>query len=128
MKNLYSAGTDTSTVDNLVSGTLVPCKMISAPLAAGTGVLPRGTLLTAGEDGTYSAAKEEAVVIDGILWLDKDISDPDEIVAVPIAASGEFNQNKIEEATGFNLTVAQIQNARGKQIYIAPMNPESETF
>ena len=126
MRNLYKKDVDLTTVDNLVSGTLVPCKVIAAPLSAGTGILPRGTLLTAAAGGSYG--KATGTDVHGVLLLDIDISDADERVGAPIACSGEFNQNKIEEAMDATVAIGTILNGRARQIYIAPMAPAPEAF
>lgn len=127
MKNLYSQNVDQSTVDNLVSGTQVPCKVVPVAVSAGAATLPRGTLLSLGAGGEYekfSSGKEIAAV----LMLDADTTDPDEILGVPAAFSGEFNQNKIEEAAGVTLTTEEVAAARARQIYIAPMEPAPGIF
>lgn len=127
MKNLYSKNVDRSTVDNLISGTLVPCKVVAAELALGTGVVPRGTLLTSSDGETFSpyTATDE---IHGVLMLDIDAADEDEVIGAPVAFSGEFNQNVIEEVGGVDLTPLAIFKARARQIYIAPMEPAPEAY
>ena len=126
MKNLYSANVDQSSVDNLISGTLVPCKVIPVTLAQGTDIVPRGTLL-ASDDGTTYSKHTAGSKVAAVLMLDVDTSDPDELAA-PAAFSGEFNQKKIEKVMGADLSPGDIAEARARQIYIAPMDPAPGVF
>lgn len=127
MKNLYTPNVDLTSVDNLVSGTLVPCKVVTGELAEAAGVSQRGTLLTVNDDSLYVKAKT-GDDIDGVLLLDIDAADEDERIGAPIACSGEFNQNRIEEIMGGDIAVKAVISARKRQIYIAPMNAASEQF
>ncbi|MDR1704865.1 MAG: hypothetical protein LBS19_09330 [Clostridiales bacterium] len=126
MKNLYSPNVDASTVDNLVSGTLIPCKVISGELEAGGGILLRGTLLTAEDDGTYTKYADGE--INGVLLNDVDTDDDDERLSAAVACCGEFNQNKIDEVMGAETPAAAIVAARKQQLYIAPMEPAPEAY
>lgn len=126
-KNLYTPNVDRSTVDNLISGTLIPCKVIPAQLELGTEVVPRGTLLTSSDGETY-APYTGTDEIHGVLLLDVDATDADECLGAPVAFCGEFNQNVIEEVGGLQLTPLAIAKARARQIYIAPMELAPEAF
>jgi hypothetical protein len=135
MKNLFSSNVDLSKVDDLVSGTLVPSKVLPVTVT-GTGIVKRGTLLYS-EDGETFVAFEgrdadpdndiTADEIQAVLLLDVDADDTDSNVG-PAAFSGEFNQNVIEKVMEMTLTPIAVHNARAKQLYIAPMNPAPETF
>ena len=127
MKNLFSPNVDLSKVDNLVSGTLVPSKVWPVTVT-GTGIVKRGTLLTRDSGETMYRPYEAGDVIKAILLLDVDADDPDESEG-PVAFSGEFNQNKIEEVMDITLDPEAILDAaEDKEIYIAPMNKAPETF
>ena len=127
MKNLFSPNVDLSKVDNLVSGTLIPSKVWPVTVT-GTGIVKRGTLLTREAGETSYKPYEDGDVIRAVLLLDVDTGDPDESEG-PVAFSGEFNQNKIEEVMGITLDPEAILDAaEDKEIYIAPMNPAPETF
>ena len=127
MKNLFKANVDTSTVDNLMSGTLVPIKVVTGTLMPNKGILQRGTLLTLAGAG-YDVYTPETTSIRGILLNDIDTDDADEIIGAAIATSGEFNQNKIEEVMDIDVPNTDIYHARNRQIYIAPMNEAPEAF
>jgi hypothetical protein len=122
MANLYKPNVDTSVVDNLISGTLAQAKVLPVKVT-GSGIVKRGTLLSS-EDGVEYAADAEN--IQAILLLDVNTAEPD--AEGPAAFGGEFNQNKIEEVMGATLTDEAIHEARGRQIFIAPMNPAPEAF
>jgi len=127
MKNLFSPNVDLSKVDNLVSGTLVPSKVWPVTVT-GTGIVKRGTLLTRDDGDTSYKPYEDGDKIRAVLLLDVDTDDSDESEG-PVAFSGEFNQNKIEEVMGITLDPeAVLDAAEDKEIYIAPMNPAPETF
>jgi hypothetical protein len=127
MKNLFSPDVDLSTVDNLVSGTLIPSKVWPVTVT-GTGIVKRGTLLTREAGETSYKPYEEGDEIRAILLMDFDTEDTDETEA-PVAFGGEFNQRKIEEVMGITLDPEAILDAaEDKEIYIAKMNPAPETF
>ena len=127
MKNLYSPNVNSSTIDDLESGTLVPQKVWPVAIA-GSGIVKRGTLLARDSGDTEYRPFTDGDEIKAVLLLDVDADDPDESEG-PAAFSGEFNQNRIEEVMGFDLDPEAILDAaEGKKLYIAPMNPAPETF
>ena len=123
MANLFKPNVDTTVVDNLISGTLAQAKVLPVKVT-GSGIVKRGTLLASTDGVEFSA---NATNIQAILLLDVDTDDPDGDEG-PAAFGGEFNQNKIEEVMGVTLTDVAIHQARGRQIFIAPMNPAPEAF
>jgi hypothetical protein len=123
MENLFKPNVDTSVVDNLISGTLAQAKVIPVKVT-GTGIVKRGTLLSSDDGISYEADAEN---IQAVLLLDVNAADPDSNEG-PAAFGGEFNQRKIEEVMGVTLTDVAIHEARGRQIFIAPMNPAPEAF
>jgi len=140
MENLYKRNVDTSTVDNLVSGTLVPSKVWPVTVT-GSGIVKRGTLLTReiGETSykpfvnpyVETVDEEEVDVsheIKALLLQDVNADEPTENEGLA-AFSGEFNQNKIEEVMGITIDPeAILEAAETKKIYVAPMNPAPEEF
>ena len=122
MGNLFKPNVDTSVVDNLISGTLAQAKVLPVKIT-GSGIVKRGTLLSSADGVEYISDPE---CIQAILLLDVNTDEPD--AEGPAAFGGEFNQNKIEEVMGVSLTDAAIHEARGRQIFIAPMNPAPEPF
>ena len=127
MKNYYSANVDLSTVDNLVSGTLIPSKVWPVEIT-GTGIVKRGTLLTRDTGDTQYRKYTNGDVIRAVLLADVDADDPDEKEG-PVAFGGEFNQLKIEEVMGITIDPEAILDAaEDKEIYIAEMNPDPEPF
>jgi len=127
MKNLFSPNVDLSTVDDLVSGTLVPSKVWPVTVT-GDGIVKRGTLLTRSAGETTYREYENGDKIRAVLLLDVDTDDPDESEG-PVAFGGEFNQNRIQTVMGITIDPEAILDAaEDKEIYIAPMNPTPETF
>ena len=129
MENLYKPNVDTSTVDDLISGTLVTAKVVSVTVT-GTGIVKRGTLLWSEDGETFEAydPADEDMDIQCVLLQDVDADDSDSNVGAT-AFGGEFNQNKIEDVMGEDISPVAIHKARlGARIFIAPMNPAPEEF
>jgi hypothetical protein len=135
MRNLYTPEVSQSTVDDLYNGTLIPRK--TRPVAvSGTGILKRGLPLTSEDGSTFTAfvpgqgpgtVAGEAVDglvltinhgIIGILLFDVDADDEEEAHNAVLGISGEFNQNKIEEALDDELDAVAIMEAWGRNIHI----------
>jgi len=139
VRNLFKPFIAQSETDDLFNGTLIPRK--TRPVAlSGAGVIKRGTPLTS-EDGqtfkvwapsTTDAESGETVCqpIVGILLFDVDTEETEEAENACLCISGEFNQNKIEEALGGELEAYAVMEAWGKQIHIEPSYeyPEAEMF
>ena len=123
MENLFKPNVDTSVVDNLISGTLVPSKVVPVTVT-GKGIVKRGTLLSSSDGENFASDAED---IQCVLLQDINADDPDSNVGAA-AFSGEFNQNKIEKVMGVTLNTLAIHKARIGGIFIAPMNPAPETF
>jgi hypothetical protein len=133
-RNLFNDQIDVSQVDDLISGTLIPAKVINGTLnPTGDGIVKRGTLLTTADGVTYDvwepgAGTDPNPDIDAILLLDIDSDDADEAIGAPIAYQGEFNQNKIEEVMELTLDALTIHKARKQVMFIAPMQRAPEAF
>jgi len=121
--NLYRPDVDGSTVDNLVSGTLIPLKLLDVTLADGSGIVKRGTPLTSTNGVTYMPISGSSEEIKCILFNDVDVANEFERGSAAAAFSGEFNQNVIEEVMGAGLTPLQLADAKDKQIFVRPQNP-----
>jgi hypothetical protein len=132
MRNLYNPETFQSSVDDLYNGTLIP-RAVRPVTIAGTGVIKRGTPLTSDDGVTFEKftpgqgpgtidVEDEKLTINhgiiGILLYDVDADDEDEASGAVLGISGEFNQNKIEEALGDELDPADIMEAWGRNIHI----------
>jgi hypothetical protein len=132
MRNLYNPQISQSAVDDLYNGTLIPRK-VRPVTVEGTGVIKRGTPLTSDDGVTFMAftpgkgpgaidVEAETLTINhgiiGILLFDVDADDEDEASGAVLGISGEFNQNKIEEALDDELDPADIMDAWGRNIHI----------
>jgi hypothetical protein len=139
MRNLYNPQTFQSSVDDLYNGTLIPRK-VRPVTVSGTGIIKRGTPLTS-QDGvtfvkftpgqgpgevTEPEANTFALTLNygilGILLFDVDADDDGEASGAVLGISGEFNQNKIEEALGGELDPIDIMEAWGRNIHIEANN------
>jgi hypothetical protein len=139
MRNLYNPQISQSTVDDLYNGTLIPRK-VRPVTVEGTGVIKRGTPLTSTDGdtfvkftpgqgpgtvtepstGVFSLTLNHGIL--GILLFDVDADDEDEASGAVLGISGEFNQNKIEEALDAELDPADVMEAWGRNIHIEANN------
>jgi hypothetical protein len=149
-RNLFHPEIAQSETDDLYNGTTIP--RLTRPVAlSGEGVIKRGTPLTS-EDGvtfvkfipglgpgtgTGPVATNTANVeltlnygILGILLFNVDADDEEEASGAVLGISGEFNQNKIEEALDDELDPLDIMLAWGRNIHIEANKtyPAVETF
>lgn len=115
-RNLYHPNIAQSEIDDLYNGTTIP-RMIKPVSLSGTGKIKRGTPLTSEDGETFSIWSEGKSII-GILLFDIDTTETEEAENAALGISGEFNQNKIEEALGDELTSISIMDAWGRQIHI----------
>jgi len=139
-RNLFHPEIAQSETDDLYNGTMIPRK--TRPVAlSGEGVIKRGTPLVSDDGVTFSAFApiEEEVdgetvttfpLIRGILLFDVDTSEEEEAENACLGISGEFNQNKIEEALGEELDAKAVMEAWGRNIHIEASKtyPAVETF
>jgi hypothetical protein len=130
MRNLYNPEVSQSLVDDLYNGTLIPRK-VRPVTVDGTGIIKRGTPLTSEDGVTFvkftpgqgpGSVNNNTLVLNhgiiGILLIDVDADDEDEASGAVLGISGEFNQNKIEEALGDELEPADVMDAWGRNIHI----------
>jgi len=100
--------------DNLIAASYPPADVFSVQLAAGQGILERGTLLARKDDGTMemigtdTTGKANAVLSDPV-----DTGD-DEGEALPGIAyrTGHFNTNRLIVAGGYEITAADREALR----------------
>jgi len=115
-RNLFHPEIAQSETDDLYNGTTIP--RLTRPVAlTGTGVIKRGTPLTSADGETYSVW-ETGEAIRGILLFDVDTSETEEAENACLGISGEFNQNKIEEALDDELDALAVMEAWGRNIVI----------
>lgn len=101
--------------DNLIADSYPPTDVFSVQLAAGQGILERGTLLALKDDGTMetigteTTGKANAVLTDPV-----DTGDAAESEAVPGIAyrTGHFNTNRLIVAEGYTITAADREALR----------------
>ena len=101
--------------DNLIADSYPPADVFSVQLAAGQGILERGTLLALKDDGTMetigteTTGKANAVLTDPV-----DTGDAAEGEAVSGIAyrTGHFNTNRLIVAEGYTITAADREALR----------------
>ncbi len=101
--------------DNLIADMYPPTDVFSVQLAAGQGILERGTLLARKDDGTMemigteTTGKANAVLSDPV-----DTGDSAEGETVPGIAyrTGHFNTNRLIVAEGYEITAADREALR----------------
>lgn len=116
MINLFKPNIAQSETDDLYNGTKVFRKYRPVKLGE-TGIVKRGSPLTSTDGITYTVSGTD---IKGILIFDVDCDIPEEAENANMGLTGEFNQNKLEEALGAAIDPEEIQTAWGKQIHIEP--------
>lgn len=102
--------------DNLINGIYPPAEVFSVQLAAGQGILARGTLLAAADGGMVkiSAAttgKANAVLAEKV--------DATEAVTGIAYRTGHFNGNRLIVADGYEITAADKEALRVAGILIS---------
>lgn len=102
--------------DNLFASAAVKTVSGSATIAAGEGVLERGTVLSKGSDGKCKVISAATGLTPyGILTDDVDATS--EVVA-EVYLTGIFNKNALKVADGYTLTAADITALRNGGIYL----------
>lgn len=119
--------------DNLIAGLFPRALTMGIKVAAGEGVLKRGTLLSAKGDGTYVICGKKVTTGEGesaqttiyanpsaVLDADVDASGSSAVTAVAYR-SGNFNPHAVVVATGYTLTAADKDNLRKYDIVFTDM-------
>lgn len=128
MRNLFNPQIAQSETDDLYNGTLIPRKTRPVDISGiGTsGIVKRGSALYSSDGKNYTVWQTGNVIV-GILLADIDLSETEEAENAVMGLTGEFNQNKVEEATGTAIDPAAIQTAWGRQIHIEASYPQPDT-
>lgn len=119
--------------DNLIAGLFPRAFTMGIKVAAGEGVLKRGTILTAKEDGSYVVCGKKITSGEGesaqtttyanpsaILLADVDASGTAAVTAVAYR-SGNFNPDEVTVAEGYTLTAADKDTLRKYDIIFTDM-------
>ena len=105
--------------DNLIVGNTIPIHTASATIAAASGKLVRGAVLTTGADGKLKLISAESVGATelpfGILCDDVDATS--EVVA-EVYVSGQFNASALVTKDDYKMTAADVKALRDGGIYI----------
>lgn len=116
--NRHDENLGSMSYDNLIAGTCPGAEVFSVEVAAGQGVLERGTLLAKTDGGfvKISAAttgKANAVLADAV-----DTGNGDAVVAVAYR-TGHFNKNGLKVADGYEITAEDKEALRVAGILIS---------
>lgn len=101
--------------DNLIADSYPPADVFSVQLAAGQGILERGTLLALKDDGTMetigteTTGKANAVLTDPV---DTGDAAEGEVVSGIAYRAGHFNTNRLIVAEGYTITAADREALR----------------
>lgn len=119
--------------DNLIAGLFPRSLTMGVKVAAGEGLLKRGTLLTVKDDGTYVICGKKVTTGEGddaktttystpsaVLTVDVDASGTDAVAAVAYR-SGNFNPNEVIVGEDYTLTAADKDNLRKYDIVFTNM-------
>lgn len=102
--------------DNLFASVDVKAIPQSVVIAAGEGVLERGTVLSMGTDGKCKVASATTGLTPyGIL---SDAVDATSEAVAEVYVSGVFNKNALKVKSGYTLTAADITALRNGGIYL----------
>jgi len=139
-RNLFHPEIAQSETDDLYNGTLIP--RLTRPVSlSGEGTIKRGTPLVSEDGETFTVFGPVETEVDGdtvttyppirgILLFDVDTTEEEEAENACMGISGEFNQNKIEEALGEELDAKAVMEAWGRNIVIEASKtyPAVDTF
>ncbi len=120
-KNLVNK-VDECSQDNLIARLYPRALTAAVKIAAGAGVLRRGTVLAVNADGNYEVMKSGGTPA-YILVTDVDASGA-EPVAAAVYRSGNFNPNAVIVADGYALTPADKDTLRKYDIVFTNMMEE----
>ena len=102
--------------DNLIHGTYPPAEVFSVQLAAGQGVLERGTLLAAADGGMVKISATTTGKANAVLAETVDTGDTVTGIAY---RTGHFNANCLKVAEGYEITAADKEALRVAGILIS---------
>lgn len=104
--------------DNLIHGINPPAEVFSVELAAGQGVLERGTLLAVADGGMKKISSTTTGKANAVLADTVDTGNGDAVVAVAYR-TGHFNANCLIVADGYEITAADKEALRVAGILIS---------
>ena len=119
--------------DNLIAGLFPRALTMGVKVAAGEGLLKRGTLLTAKSDGTYVICGKKVTTGEGESATTTTYGNPSAVLTVDVDASGStaatavayrsgnFNPNAVIVAKDYTLTAADKDNLRKYDIVFTNM-------
>ncbi len=119
--------------DNLIAGLFPRALTMGVKVAAGEGLLKRGTLLTAKSDGTYVICGKKVTTGEGESATTTTYDNPSAVLTVDVDASGStaatavayrsgnFNPHAVIVAKDYTLTAADKDNLRKYDIVFTDM-------
>lgn len=119
--------------DNLIAGLFPRALTMGVKVAAGEGLLKRGTLLTAKSDGTYVICGKKVTTGEGESATTTTYGNPSAVLTVDVDASGStaatavayrsgnFNPHEVIVAKDYTLTAADKDNLRKYDIVFTDM-------
>lgn len=119
--------------DNLIAGLFPRALTMGVKVAAGEGLLKRGTLLTAKSDGTYVICGKKVTTGEGESATTTTYGNPSAVLTVDVDASGStaatavayrsgnFNPHAVIVAKDYTLTAADKDNLRKYGIVFTDM-------
>ena len=102
--------------DNLINGITPGAEVFSVQIAAGQGVLKRGTLLATAEGGMVKISSATTGKANAVLAEDIDTTESTTGIAY---RTGHFNANKLIVADGYEITAADKEALRVAGILIS---------
>lgn len=97
--------------DNLINGVNPPAEVFSVELAAGQGVLERGTLLAIAEGGMVKISAATTGKANAVLADTVDTGEGDAVIGIAYR-TGHFNTNGLIVADGYEITAADKEALR----------------
>ena len=104
--------------DNLIAGTTPGAEVFSVEVAAGQGVLERGTLLATGSGGLEKISSATTGKANAVLAETVDTGSGSAVVAVAYR-TGHFNTNSLIVADGYEITAADKEALRAVGILLS---------
>lgn len=104
--------------DNLINGVNPPAEVFSVELAAGQGVLERGTLLATADGGMVKISAATTGKANAVLADTVDTGEGDAVVATAYR-TGHFNTNGLIVADGYEITATDKEALRVAGILIS---------
>ena len=112
-ENLGSVG-----YDNLINGTAPGAEVFSVQIAAGQGVLERGTLLATADGGMMKISGDTTGKANAVLAETVDTGNGEAVTAIAYR-TGHFNANALIVTEGYEITAADKEALREVGILIS---------